>query len=55
MKMVRTKYIPCKHLYDNYYTQSGGSYPVFSGNLVQKGYGLAGLISGLARTVMSLG
>ena len=53
--MVRTKYIPCKHLYDNYYTQSGGSYPVFSGNLVQKGYGLAGLLSGLARTVMSLG
>jgi hypothetical protein len=52
--MVRVKYCPQKQLYDDYYIHSGGNYPVFQGSLIQKGYGLGGIISGLARMVIPL-
>ena len=41
-------------LFDDYFLQSGGSYPVFQGYLTQRGFGLGGLISSVARTVIPL-
>ena len=52
--MTKFKYQPHGGLYDAYYTQKGGNYPIFQGALITKGYGIGGLISGLARIVMPL-
>ena len=54
--MVRAKYVPDTKFYNEYYSQHGGSanLPVFSGRVIQKGYGLGGLIAGLARSVIPI-
>lgn len=50
---MKVKYIPQSKLYNEYYCQRGnGGY--FSGLPMQKGYGLGGIISGLARSVAPL-
>lgn len=53
--MVKTRYVPNASFYDAYYTQKGGSglnFPVFQGSVIQRGYGLGGLIAGLARSIV---
>ena len=53
--MTKVKYQPQKQLYDSYYTQSGrGNFPVFQGALIQKGYGLGGIIGGWFRSIIPL-
>ena len=53
--MVRTKYTPNTNFYNEYYSQNGnGLYPSFQGSIIQKGYGLGGLIAGLARSVIPI-
>lgn len=54
--MVRARFVPCSKKYDDHYSsQHGGDLgDVFIGTPVQSGYGLGGLISGLARSVVPL-
>ena len=53
--MPRTQFRPDPQCYiDHYAHQSGGSLPVFRGDVIQQGYGLGGLISGLFRSAFPL-
>ena len=46
--------MPNSRLYENYYCQKGDGFPVFQGSVIQKGYGLGGIISGLTRSIIPL-
>lgn len=50
------KFIPNYNLYDNYYSQRGGSLPYFQGSLIQEGYGGLGSLIGrlLAKSIIPL-
>lgn len=55
--MVRAKFIPNRGYYDAYYCQKGGgqaNFPVFQGSVIQRGYGLGGLIASLSRSIIPL-
>lgn len=52
---MRAKYVPCGKIYDDYYMQRGHSgLAYFKGIPIQKGYGLGGIIAGIARSAIPL-
>lgn len=53
--MPRAHFHPDPQCYiDHYVHQTGGSIPVYHGDVIQEGYGLGGLISGLFRSAFPL-
>lgn len=51
--MELTPYVFDKQCYIHHYTrQSGEGLPYFRGSLVQEGYGLGNLLSGVARSIL---
>ena len=52
---MRVKYCCNAKSYENYYlSQTGSGLPYFSGAAYQKGYGLGGIFSSIAKTVLPL-
>jgi hypothetical protein len=54
---MRKVYICDPHCYDRHYTQKGGgtgNFPVYIGSGVQRGHGIGGLFSGLAKMAIPL-
>ena len=49
---MRVRYSPNPYLYDEYYSQSGGGYPVYVGGM--RGSGLGSVLSGLFRSAIPL-
>ena len=49
---MRVRYTPNRHLYDEYYSQTGRGYPVYIGGM--RGAGLGSVLSGLFRSAVPL-
>ena len=50
--MVKVKYVPRQEMFDDYYLQRGGKYPVFQGSLIQRGHGLGKILGSLGSKVI---